>query len=98
MKRKSVEPYTRSVADMAVAAAQAGLNVIAITDHRASPLAAAADHAFFIPHGSTFFSNSMGAYVIFCEGLLSLVATQLGQKSLEALERRERFIPELGVE
>jgi DNA-binding MurR/RpiR family transcriptional regulator len=40
----------------------------------------------------------MGAYVIFCEGLLNLVATQLGKKALLALERRERFISDLSVE
>lgn len=94
----SVEPYTRSVAQAAAAAAQAGITVIALTDHRASPLAASAKHAFFIPHGSAFFSNSMGAYLIFCEGLLNLVAAHLDRKSLEALERREQFIADLGVE
>jgi DNA-binding MurR/RpiR family transcriptional regulator len=94
----SVEPYTRSIAETAAAAAKAGVVVIAITDHRASPLAAFAKHAFFVPHGSTFFSNSMGAYIIFCEGLLNLVATDLGKKALKALERRERFIADLGIE
>lgn len=94
----SFEPYTRSVAAAAAAAASAGIDVIAITDHRASPLAAVAKHSFFIPHGSSFFSNSMGAYLVFGEGLLNLVATSLGKKSLVALERRERFIAKLGIE
>jgi DNA-binding MurR/RpiR family transcriptional regulator len=94
----SVAPYTRSVAQVAKTAAAAGLTVIAITDTRASPLAPPARHAFFIPHGSSFFSNSMGAYVVFCEGLLNLVATQLGKQGLRSLERRERFITELGIE
>lgn len=94
----SVEPYTRSVAEAAAAAAAAGMVVVAITDNRASPLAASADHSFFVPHGSTFFSNSMGAYVIFCEGLLNLVATSLGKKALRALEKRERWIGELRIE
>lgn len=94
----SVAPYTRSVAQAAVAAADAGLTVIAITDTRASPLVPPARHAFFVPHDSSFFSNSMGAYVVFCEGLLNLVATRLGKRSLAALERRERFIADLGIE
>ena len=94
----SVAPYTRSVAQVAKTAAAAGLTVIAITDTRASPLVPPARHAFFIPHGSSFFSNSMGAYVVFCEGLLNLVATQLGKQGLRSLERRERFITELGIE
>jgi len=57
-----------------------------------------ARHAFLIPHESSFFSNSMGAYLVFCEGLLNLVAAHLGKRSLEALERRERLITALGIE
>ena len=94
----SVAPYTRAVAQVAKTAAAAGLTVIAITDTRASPLVPPARHAFFIPHGSSFFSNSMGAYLIFCEGLLNLVATQLGKGALQALARRERFITGLQIE
>ncbi|SIT36183.1 Transcriptional regulator, RpiR family [Paraburkholderia ribeironis] len=94
----SVAPYTRSVAEAAVAAAEAGMTVIAITDTLASPLVPPARHAFLIPHDSSFFSNSMGAYLIFCEGLLNLVATHLGKRSLEALSRRERLITALGIE
>jgi DNA-binding MurR/RpiR family transcriptional regulator len=94
----SVAPYTRSVAQAAVAAAQAGMTVIAITDTLASPLVPPARHTFLIPHESSFFSNSMGAYLIFCEGLLNLVATHLGKQSLQALARRERMITTLGIE
>jgi DNA-binding MurR/RpiR family transcriptional regulator len=94
----SVSPYTSLVAQVAVAAADAGLTVIAITDTRASPLVPPARHAFFIPHESSFFSNSMGAYLVFSEGLLNLVAKHLGGNSLKALERRERFITGLGIE
>ncbi|HEY1393266.1 MAG TPA: MurR/RpiR family transcriptional regulator [Methylibium sp.] len=94
----SVEPYTQSVAAVAAAAAAAGLAVIAITDTRASPLVPPARHAFFVPHESSYFSNSMGAYVVFCEALLNLVATRLGKGALQALERRERFITNLGIE
>ena len=94
----SVAPYTRSVAEAAVAAAQSGLSVIAITDTLASPLVPPATHAFLIPHESSFFSNSMGAYLVFCEGLLNLVARHLGKRSLQALERRERLITALGIE
>lgn len=94
----SVAPYTRSVADVAHAAAQAGIEVIALTDTRASPLVPPARHAFFIPHESSFISNSMGAYLVFCECLLNLVARELGEAALQALERRERFIDQLGIE
>ncbi|RJF95052.1 MurR/RpiR family transcriptional regulator [Noviherbaspirillum saxi] len=94
----SVAPYTRMVVDVARAAEQAGIAVIALTDTRASPLVPPARHAFFIPHESSFISNSMGAYVVFCEGLLNLVARELGDHALQALERREGFINELNIE
>ncbi len=94
----SVAPYTRSVAEVAHAAAQAGIKVIALTDTRASPLVPPARHAFFIPHESSFISNSMGAYLVFCECLLNLVARELGDEALQALERREGFITQLGIE
>ncbi|MBS0341659.1 MAG: MurR/RpiR family transcriptional regulator [Proteobacteria bacterium] len=94
----SVSPYTRAVAQVAAAAHKAGIAVVAITDTRASPLAAPARHAFFVPHKSSFFSNSMGAYLIFAEGLLNVVATQIGKKALASLENSERFIEALKVE
>jgi DNA-binding MurR/RpiR family transcriptional regulator len=94
----TVAPYTRSVAEVARIAHQAGVTVIAITDNRASPLVPPAKHAFFIPHESSFISNSMGAYVVFCEGMLNLVARELGDKALQALERREGFISQLNIE
>lgn len=94
----SVAPYTRMVADVARVAAEAGVAVIALTDTRASPLVPPAQHAFFIPHESSFISNSMGAYVVFCEGLLNLVAREMGDQALAALERREGFISQLDIE
>lgn len=94
----SVAPYTRSVADAANAANDAGLDVVAITDTLASPLVPPARHAFLIPHESSFFSNSMGAYLVFGEGLLNLVAAQLGERALHALERREKLITSLDIE
>jgi len=57
-----------------------------------------ARHAFLVPHDSSFFSNSMSAYLVFCEGLMNVVAAHLGKQSLEALERRERLITTLGIE
>jgi DNA-binding MurR/RpiR family transcriptional regulator len=55
----SCAPYTRSVAEVARVAASNGQTVIAITDSRSSPLVPPAEHAFFIPHTSSFYSNSM---------------------------------------
>lgn len=94
----SVKPYSRRVVDVARIAAEAGVVVVALTDSRASPLAARAAHVFFIPHQSSFISNSIGAYVVFCEGLVNLVAKVLGGKALRALERQEQFLEALAIE
>src|SRR3546814_8707649 len=94
----SSDLYTRSIAEIAEAAATCGLAVVAVTDTRASPLVAPSRHAFFIPHASSFFSNSMGAYIVFCEGLLNLVARTLGEKALTALARREALTAEMQIE
>ncbi|MFH6787307.1 MULTISPECIES: MurR/RpiR family transcriptional regulator [Methylobacterium] len=94
----SCAPYTRSVARVAEVAAAGGLAVIAITDTRSSPLAGPARHAFFIPHTSSFYSNSMAAYVVFAEGLLNLVARELGEEAATALAERERWIGGMNVE
>ena len=69
-----------------------------ITDYRASALAASADMAFFVPHQSSFISNSLGAYIVFCECLINLVAKDLGAKALRSLERQEQFIAHLRIE
>ena len=94
----SCAPYTRSVADIGDVAARHGLEVIAITDTRSSPLTASATHAFFVPHASSFFSNSMGAYIVFCEGLLNLAAKELGDEATQALTKRERMIADMKIE
>ncbi len=94
----SCAPYTRSVAEVARIAAANGQTVIAITDSRSSPLVPPAEHAFFVPHTSSFYSNSMGAYVVFCEALLNLVARELGDKALNSLAGRERLSAEMNIE
>ncbi|ARO33089.1 MULTISPECIES: MurR/RpiR family transcriptional regulator [unclassified Rhizobium] len=94
----SCAPYTRSVANVAEIAAKLGLIVIAVTDTRASPLVGPSRHAFFVPHASSFFSNSMGAYIVFCEGLLNLVARELGERAIQALAKREELISTMRIE
>lgn len=94
----SVSPYSRRVVEVSRVAAQAGIAVIAITDSRASPLSANARQAFFIPHDSSFISNSLGAYIVFSEGMVNLVAKELDGSALSALERQEQFIESLNIE
>lgn len=90
-------PYTPSVLATAEVAARHGITVVALTDSASSPLAKAARHSFFVPNRSLFFSNSMCAFMLLAEGLLSAVASSLGEASVEALKYRETLIAELNA-
>lgn len=94
----SVAPYTRMVVDVARAAREQGLVVVALTDHRASPLAAAAQHAIYVSHASAFVSNSLVAHLVVCEALVNTAAQLLGDSALAAVQQRERWIARLGIE
>ncbi|WP_021029247.1 MurR/RpiR family transcriptional regulator [Litchfieldella anticariensis] len=88
-------PYTPSVLATAEVAARHGIEVIALTDSANSPLTKVATHSFQVPNHSLFFSNSMCAFMLLAEGLLSEVASHLGDSGLAALRQRERMITEL---
>lgn len=90
-------PYTPSVLATAEVAARHGITVIALTDSASSPLAKTARHSFLVPNRSLFFSNSMCAFMLLAEGLLSAVASSLGEASVEALKYRETLITELNA-
>jgi len=88
-------PYTPSVLVTAEVAARRGLHVIAMTDSASSPLAKTALHSFYVPNHSLFFSNSMCAFMLLAQGMLSAVAGSLGEASVAALKHREALINEL---
>lgn len=90
-------PYTPSVIATAEVAARHGIEVIALTDSASSPLARTAMHSFHVPNHSLFFSNSMCAFMLLAEGLLSEVASQLGEDGVTALKQREKLIAELNA-
>lgn len=93
----SCEPYTRNVVHVTKAAYQCDVHIIAVTDYRSSPLIGFAQQHFFVPHQSSFISNSMGAYIVFAEGLVNAVATELGEDAMQALRDYESLIGELNV-
>lgn len=90
-------PYTQSVLATAEVAARQSIEVIALTDSANSPLTKVATHSFYVPNHSLFFSNSMCAFMLLVEGLLSEVANRLGEQGVAALKQRERLIAELNA-
>ncbi|MDH4557069.1 MurR/RpiR family transcriptional regulator [Pseudomonas sp. BN417] len=90
-------PYTPSVLATAEVAAKHGIHVVALTDSSNSPLAKIARYSFYVPNQSLFFSNSMCAFMLLAEGILSAVASRLGEASVAALKHREALIAELNA-
>lgn len=88
-------PYTPSVIATAEVAARHGIKVVALTDSASSPLAKVAMHRFYVPNHSLFFSNSMCAFMLLAQGLLTAVAGRLGEEGVAALKYRETLITEL---
>jgi DNA-binding MurR/RpiR family transcriptional regulator len=91
-------PNTRGTVDTARTAAGEGMDVIALTDSRASPLAAVARYTFVCDTGGSYFSNSSAALIVLAEILLTTLAERLGARTVQQLKRREALISQLGVE
>ncbi len=85
-------PHTRNTVKMAELAATRKIDVLAITDAYQSPLAINAQYSFVIPSSGSFFSNQMGAFHIFMEGLVSTVACHMGDDALRAIKKSEDLI------
>ncbi|SFX10852.1 MurR/RpiR family transcriptional regulator [Marinospirillum alkaliphilum] len=91
-------PYTRGTVAAARIAANHGMKVVAITDSHGSPLAAEASVTFVAPTSSTWYSNSMAAFLVFIEGLMAMLAGRLGRRGLASLKRHEQLIDEVNHE
>ena len=85
-------PHTKNTVTMAELAATRNIDVLAVTDAYQSPLATRAQYSFIIPSSGSFFSNQMGAFHIFMEGLVSAVARHMGDDALRSIETSEELI------
>ncbi len=94
----SVAPYSNQVIDVAKAAADRGISIIAITDLASSPLVANAQASIFAPHSSGFISNSITSYFAVGECLINAVASANAPVSERALREREELIKRMGIE
>lgn len=91
-------PYSRNTVMTGRVAREQGIQVIAITDNHASPLATAANHTFITPTQGAAFSNGLAATTVLAEALTNLVAQQLGEEGLLKLEYHEELLAALQVE
>jgi len=90
-------PYTKATVDTCRIAHKHHIPIVAITDSLDSPLTMHARHHLLIPTESHFYSNSMAAAFAMAEGLLAMVAQNMGKSTLETLKKREQIIEEFGI-
>ncbi len=94
----SVAPYSTQVVRVAQIAAENGLDVIAITDRADSPLVAHSRAAIFVPHQSSFISNSITSFFAAAECIINAVAAAMPDETKVALMKRQQLIERLNVE
>ncbi|MCB1754608.1 MAG: MurR/RpiR family transcriptional regulator [Gammaproteobacteria bacterium] len=94
----SCAPYSSIVARTARAAAGKNLKVIAITDLASSPLVECSRVALFVPHQSSFLSNSMTTFIVAAECLINGCAAAMPSEAKAALSERDRTIKLLAIE
>ncbi|WP_158270885.1 MurR/RpiR family transcriptional regulator [Thalassorhabdomicrobium marinisediminis] len=94
----SVAPYSTQVADAARIAHEQGLNVIALTDLASSPLVSHAAASIFVPHQSSFISNSITSYFAAAECIINAVAAANSEQTEKALITRQDLFKRLSIE
>ena len=94
----SVAPYSSQVVLTAQVASEQGVNVIAITDLASSPLISNAKASIFVPHQSSFISNSITSYFAVAECIINAVAASNSKNTEKALIARQDLIKRLNIE
>ncbi|WP_309083883.1 MurR/RpiR family transcriptional regulator [Chelativorans sp.] len=93
----TVAPYTRATVEAARHARGVGLDIIALTDSPASPVARLARHALVVGTESPSFFHTMAPALAAAEILSALVAGEGGEAALEAIARTENALSELKI-
>lgn len=94
----SVAPYSSQVVFAAQVAHEQGLDVIAMTDLASSPLISNANAAIFVPHQSSFISNSITSFFAAAECIINAVAASNSKQTEQALIARQDLIKRLNIE
>ncbi|MFZ2100671.1 MAG: MurR/RpiR family transcriptional regulator [Oricola sp.] len=94
----SCAPYSAQVAEVANAAAERGIDIVAVTDRANSPLVACSSAAIFVPHDTSFLSNSLTVFILAAECLINGCAAASSDQAKQALAERDRMIKRLNIE
>lgn len=93
----SVRPYTRATVEVARYAAERGVPVVALTDSKASPLAAIAQPALHASTDGPSFLHALTPLFALAEMLATLAAGRAGEDAPKALARTEAQLAAFGV-
>lgn len=94
----SCAPYSAQVVEVARAAREMGISTVAITDFASSPLVESSRAAVLVAHGSSFISNSIGAFMVAAECLINACAVARPAQTRQALIDRDAMIERLKIE
>ncbi len=92
----SITPYTTLTAEAVAYAADRGVQVIAVTDSRAAPIALRASVTIVVPTETPSFLQTMSPAFLVVECLAALVAARRGQLAVDAIARAEVLLDRLG--
>ena len=93
----SLSPYTRQTAEAVIRAHEQGINVLALTDSRLSPIATPASQVLLFRAESPSYFHSMVGALALAEALVAAVAVRGGRKVLERLHSVQRKLDEQGA-
>ncbi|MBY3165815.1 MurR/RpiR family transcriptional regulator [Rhizobium laguerreae] len=88
----SINPYSRYTLEVAEAAVEKGMSVLAITDSEVSPLVTIAEHALLFPTESHTFFHTLTPALAISEVLCGLLASQDRKAALKELKRVDSYL------
>ncbi|MGC3871681.1 MurR/RpiR family transcriptional regulator [Halomonas sp. GXIMD04776] len=91
-------PETRLSLDYCRLAVEQGADLVALTNHPGSQLAALTDRCLMAPAEGPFFFNPMSSLFLLVELVLSRVARELGSQAVASIRQREALIARLDIE
>lgn len=92
----SIAPYTTLTVEAVAYAVERGIQVIAVTDSRAAPIARQATVTIVVPTETPSFLQTMTPAFLVVECLAALVAARRGQLAVDAIARAEVLLDRLG--
>lgn len=93
----SINPYSRYTLEVAEAAIEKGLSVLAITDSEVSPLFMIAEHAVLFPTESHTFFHTLTPALAISEVLCGLLASQDRKVALKELKRVDGYLSSMNT-